>query len=554
MTAPTHIVFASVLYLYLAAVLRIPLALGDAFLAAGASLLPDLDTSASAIGWRLRPISSWIEKRFGHRTLTHSFVGTIGIAVVALPLALAGWAGYGMFVMGYFSHPFLDIFNKEGVQIYWPNQKWGIFPGKEEQRIAVGSGAEHVLLCGLVAVGLLLYPIASVGLNRTLHWALADVGGAVSDYYAFSPDYEVHAELEGVFRKIDNPVQGTFRVVDALNEYSLLVEINGRPCIVGTSDEAHVVPTSVRVVKGERITHFTQLLPMDGRTLGELSRLAGVEHRLFGTVRTLSHFDLRAEVVSYNPITRAGATLTLDHATYTDIEQMGLKDLPILSSNLLVKTILPVDRPFAPFSFSQTATTVFPVRVPIAAKSDVQVQPGDQIDAGALIAAHSGKLRDITLAEAELETARKLRFEQSAGFARDDQELAREIEVVETEIAGLGNQIEAYTRSLGFEREIGDLRQKVEALKTRRQSLLNKRREVISKDREDRLRYEQKVAELLAKKDALEASAYTRAEFEAEIVNAEFEQNTCILYLRRLTAEENGGDDGSATGAGVAVH
>ena len=57
MTLPTHLVFATVVYIYLSTVLRIPLNLGHALLAAGASLLPDLDTSASGIGWRLRWIS-----------------------------------------------------------------------------------------------------------------------------------------------------------------------------------------------------------------------------------------------------------------------------------------------------------------------------------------------------------------------------------------------------------------------------------------------------------------------------------------------------------------
>jgi len=182
---------------------------------------------------------------------------------------------------------------------------------------------------------------------------------------------------------------------------------------------------------------------------------------------------------------------------------------------------------------------VFPVRVSIANREDVQVQAGDVVDAGVLMVAHSGKLREITLAEAELETERKLRFEQSADFARRDQELAHEIGTVKTEISGLQSRVEAYSRSIGFEREIGDLRQRMEGLKVKQKALGNERQKLSSQDTADRLRYEQKMAELLAKKDELESSAFTRAGFDAEVVNAEFVQNACTLYLRRLTAEDS---------------
>ncbi len=45
-------------------------------IAAIASQLPDVDTSSSVIGRLLLPISSFIEKRHPHRTVTHSFLAT----------------------------------------------------------------------------------------------------------------------------------------------------------------------------------------------------------------------------------------------------------------------------------------------------------------------------------------------------------------------------------------------------------------------------------------------------------------------------------------------
>ncbi|MEL6763533.1 MAG: metal-dependent hydrolase, partial [Cyanobacteria bacterium J06607_6] len=45
------------------------------------SQLPDVDTTTSIIGQVLYPVSSWIEDRFPHRSVTHSFLATAAISV-----------------------------------------------------------------------------------------------------------------------------------------------------------------------------------------------------------------------------------------------------------------------------------------------------------------------------------------------------------------------------------------------------------------------------------------------------------------------------------------
>ena len=42
------------------------------------------------------------------------------------------------------------------------------------------------MLIGFVVLSLLFYPIASAGLNRTLHWLMADIESAVKDYHMYS--------------------------------------------------------------------------------------------------------------------------------------------------------------------------------------------------------------------------------------------------------------------------------------------------------------------------------------------------------------------------------
>ena len=58
-----------------------PLPLGLAVLG---SQLPDIDTTTSTIGKIFFPLSSWIEDRFPHRSVTHSLLATAGITAVSL--------------------------------------------------------------------------------------------------------------------------------------------------------------------------------------------------------------------------------------------------------------------------------------------------------------------------------------------------------------------------------------------------------------------------------------------------------------------------------------
>ena len=58
-----------------------PLTIGLAVLG---SQLPDIDTTTSTIGKIFYPISSWIEDRFPHRSVTHSLLATAGITAASL--------------------------------------------------------------------------------------------------------------------------------------------------------------------------------------------------------------------------------------------------------------------------------------------------------------------------------------------------------------------------------------------------------------------------------------------------------------------------------------
>ena len=81
-----------------------PLPLSSAILG---SQIPDIDTTTSTIGKIFFPVSSWIEDRFPHRSVTHSLLATVGITVASLSAGLGarslapdGDAGSHLFLLG----------------------------------------------------------------------------------------------------------------------------------------------------------------------------------------------------------------------------------------------------------------------------------------------------------------------------------------------------------------------------------------------------------------------------------------------------------------------
>ncbi|MEI2781176.1 MAG: metal-dependent hydrolase [Candidatus Competibacter sp.] len=75
----------------------------------------------SKIGRLFWWVSVPLERRFGHRTITHSAVGLLAVALVASPLWLVQPLYFGCALGGYWSHLWIDMLNVRGVDLFWPS-------------------------------------------------------------------------------------------------------------------------------------------------------------------------------------------------------------------------------------------------------------------------------------------------------------------------------------------------------------------------------------------------------------------------------------------------
>src|SRR5258708_3686605 len=120
MTAPTHITFAEFVYLLILTTTGVSLNLVSASVIAISSLLPDIDTAASTVGRIVPFLATRLERKFGHRTLTHSIIFVLSLGLLSLPLYALNPSLYACFIVGYATHPFLDTMTVNGVKLFYP--------------------------------------------------------------------------------------------------------------------------------------------------------------------------------------------------------------------------------------------------------------------------------------------------------------------------------------------------------------------------------------------------------------------------------------------------
>jgi inner membrane protein len=177
MTAPTHIVAGVSAISFVS--LLIPaykLNLTHIIVAAICAMLPDVDNPRSFIGRMLFFISNPIDRKFGHRTITHSLLATFILsacvflvlyvlsksATEPIPIVLT-------IMIAYFSHLFFDAMTKQGVMIYYPARVWGVFPPRVSWRIRTGSKAEILFFVGFLAMTLVFLPLGQTGIIQTFN-------------------------------------------------------------------------------------------------------------------------------------------------------------------------------------------------------------------------------------------------------------------------------------------------------------------------------------------------------------------------------------------------
>jgi inner membrane protein len=232
-----------------------PLLLGTAAIA---SQLPDLDTSKSVIGRLpvLNWISGWIEKRYAHRTLTHSFLFSLVLAVVTSPIAIGNQPLWMALNLGYFLGWYADNFTKQGVCAFFPHPARLVTPANPRLRLSTGSRAEYLVLVFLVCIAIVSVNLNSQGgILKAFNQTLGLASGGVEIVAAEQNEYLLSADIKGRNALTQAQVQAEFEVVQPLTQSDLLVkDAQGRLYRAGETQDCHILVSQVRIERRGKVT------------------------------------------------------------------------------------------------------------------------------------------------------------------------------------------------------------------------------------------------------------------------------------------------------------
>ncbi len=218
------------------------------------SQLPDLDTTTSTIGKIFFPISSWIEDRFPHRTITHSLLATAAIAVVSLSVNhfwLHGSLKTAIALpLGHLLACFSDTFTKQGVQLFYPEPVWAISVSNPRRRLKTGGAGELWVLGIAIALLILgIYLANGGGITQKVSQNLGLRDGIVQVYNENAATHHVYASITGYWASDRTNADGKYLIIG--NEGKEFIVTDGKG-IYKTGEQ--IITSKVTTTVGEVAT------------------------------------------------------------------------------------------------------------------------------------------------------------------------------------------------------------------------------------------------------------------------------------------------------------
>lgn len=266
-------------------------------IAAISSQLPDIDTSKSTPGRILFPISRLLERHFPHRSVTHSFIATLVIALAGIPLMMLSLDYWQALVLGYFFGWFADVFTKSGVCAFYPSAARLVIPANPRLRLSTGSGAEVFILVLLMVVAIGGINISSSGgILKAFNQVLGLPGGAIETIGEDGNEYLMFVEIKGRSATTQERIDTEYEVIKPLTQNDLLVkDRKGQIYRAGSSQESQILVTQMRARRGPAIDVDIKQISLDSEEL--VTALAGLPVNrtyLTGTLNIEDAADLQA--------------------------------------------------------------------------------------------------------------------------------------------------------------------------------------------------------------------------------------------------------------------
>ncbi|HMK38204.1 MAG TPA: metal-dependent hydrolase, partial [Bacteroidota bacterium] len=388
----------------------------------------------------------FIERRFGHRTLTHSLTFAAFLFLLCLIPLLAGIDLSACALLGYVSHCLLDTCTPNGVRLFYPfSSVRCVFPfdGNAPDRFRVGTGSK---LDG--ALGILFFTaclpalyISAQGYERFIRVSQHTIESAVRDCELYGRSATVYAQMDAHDQLSGELLNGRFPVAGALNPHALVFTgHDGRLHTVGKEFESDFVAENIICLRGEPARSTVRTVEMAGMSLGGLSALedSSVESYFFGEVVASGNLVIPGRGRYFGPVTGSGRRIRLNYARPRDLRDLNLESVLVDAGTVIVKTVCSRGAPGPPEEPSATASggRILALTVAAGERVEFRKQRGDTIREGEILAL---RVIPASLEEQEALNDQKLR---SARYAEASSLLDLERAVAEASLAGESDSLE----------------------------------------------------------------------------------------------------------------
>lgn len=326
MLTPTHLVVGQATFVATSLAVGHAPSMPEAWLAAVAALLPDLDKRHGIIG-RLFPwLSEPLEYRFGHRTMTHSLLVCVVLALLLWPLLPLGvWLAI---VAGYASHPVADMLTPAGVEWFWPARWRCVLPGNERYRMRVMGWGELIfaVVLTIATIPLLSLAESKPGTGGVIAAAIGDIAAARARYDAEKGAHHWTLRIEGRDNLTHADVAGDYPIIGPWQSAGLLIDTPDGPHTVCRGGDCDWYADTAVTVKGEaKITTTHQLAASHTSPAALASALGPLEP--LGKVYLIGSLTAKGIAANEPTVTVTGDNVGLNYATPGVLDDWGSRPL-----------------------------------------------------------------------------------------------------------------------------------------------------------------------------------------------------------------------------------
>lgn len=304
------------------------------------SQLPDLDSTESFMGRMVYPVAHWLEERFPHRSITHSFISTGFVAIVSSPLLFFyHWHYWAALVIGQFMGWFSDSFTKSGVAAFYPNPARLVIPGNPRARLKTQSTAEYWVLSIAAFIAVASINLTSAG-GISEQFALSFFGDSATAAKMFNKhgsQQQVLVDVEGLNVHTSQKVSGQFTIVEATDSDFIAQSNTGQLYKIGSAPDVQIQPTKVKTHLGDRVHIQAQEVALKEVAVSDwVSRLPATAY-ISGALLLddMDSVQIPRQIQTYPTIRLFGGQVELSNARPSQI--LSLREFWILTGNAIVK-------------------------------------------------------------------------------------------------------------------------------------------------------------------------------------------------------------------------